>query len=142
MKWRDLENRCLVKGEPGDRLPDFLVELARERGWMSGSLTGLGGVRDVQLAYFDLELKQYLPISVEGVVEVVSLTGNLSRVQGQPFWHLHAAVSDRDGRVTAGHLVRLEVAITLECWIDAGLQHVDRERDPETGLNLLALGSG
>ena len=127
----------MTKGEPGECLPDALVDLARDQGWNSGSVQGLGGVTNVRLAYFDLQTKEYLPIEVEGIVELVSLMGNLALVKGEPFWHLHAVVSDRNGRVIAGHLVRLEVAITLECWIEAGLEPVTRAREEATGLNLL-----
>jgi hypothetical protein len=130
-------NRFLARGEVGDRIPDALVRLAREQSWMSGSLTGIGGVKDLQLAYFDLERREYLPIRVAGIVELVSLTGNLALVNGNPFWHLHAAVSDRNGHVFAGHLTSLEVAITVECWLDVSTTPVSRARDPETGLNLL-----
>lgn len=137
MRVAEIEGRLLVRGEVGDHFPDKLTRLARERYWRSGSLTGLGGVREVRLAYFDLDRKEYVPIHVPGVVELVSLTGNLALVNDQPFWHLHAAVSDRDGRVTAGHLSHLEVAVTVECWIDASSAPISRAPDPRTGLNLL-----
>lgn len=139
MRHRLIGRRCLVKGEPGDRLPDLLVTLAKQHGWASGSITGLGGVTDVHLAYFDVARKEYLPIHVAGIVELISLTGNLSTANGAPMWHLHAAVSDHHGRVTAGHLVSLEVAITLECWIEAETELVSRLKNETTGLNLLDL---
>lgn len=137
MKLVRIGNRFLARGEVGDQLPDALVKLARDHAWASGSLTGLGGVKDVQLAYFDLARREYLPIHVAGVVELVSLTGNLALVNGEPFWHLHAAVSDRNGTVTAGHLSGMTVAITVECWLDVNSASVARARDPQTGLNLL-----
>ncbi len=139
MKHRLVGRRCLVKGEPGDRLPDLLVALAKQYGWKSGSVAGLGGVTDVRLAYFDVVRKEYLPIDVPGIVELISLTGNLSTINDAPMWHLHAAVSDRDGRMTAGHLVSLVVAVTLECWIEAEMEPVTRRKDEATGLNLLDL---
>ena len=126
-----------MKGKRGDRLPEALVELAKQQGWASGSISGLGGVTNVQLAYFDVLRREYLPIAVDGIVELVSLTGNLSIVNDAPFWHLHAVVSDRDGHTTAGHLMSLEVAITLECWIDAAHEPITRRRDEQTGLNFL-----
>jgi uncharacterized protein len=130
-------NRFLARGEVGDRIPDALVRVAREQSWTSGSLTGLGGVKEVRLAYFDLDCSEYLPIRVPGIVELVNLTGNLALINGEPFWHLHAAVSDRNGHVSAGHLMSLEVAITVECWLDVSTTPVSRARDPETGLNFL-----
>ncbi|MBU0508425.1 DNA-binding protein [bacterium] len=132
-------SRFLAKFEIGEVLPRAFVELARERGWTSGSVSGIGGVRNVLLAYYDLAARKYLEFPVDGVVELVSLTGNLALVNGEPFWHLHAAVADREGNVKAGHLVHLEVAVTLECWIEPGAALVERTPDQHTGLNLLNL---
>lgn len=137
MRFRRVGSRFLLRGEIGDRFPAALVALAREQEWLSGSISGLGGVRNVKLAYFDVLRKEYLPIQVDGVVELVSLTGNLTIVDGEPFWHLHAVVSDAAGSVTAGHLASLEVAVTLECWIDIVGERVERWRDEVSGLNLL-----
>lgn len=129
--------RYLVRFEVGESLPAALTELAKERKWTSGSLSGIGGVHNVTLAYFDLADKRYLSFRVDGIVELVSLSGNLALVEEQPFWHLHATVADREGHVRAGHLVELEVAITVECWITPGQHAVHRRRDDYSGLNLL-----
>ncbi|MDD5087516.1 MAG: DUF296 domain-containing protein [bacterium] len=137
MKISEHDERFLVRFEVGESLPSALVKLTQAQQWTSGSLSGIGGVRNVALAYFDLAAKQYLSFQVDGVVELVSLIGNLALVDGQPFWHLHAAVADRQGTVRAGHLVGLEIAITAECWIVPGKYPVHRHRDDFSGLNLL-----
>jgi len=137
MRVSEHDERYLVRFEVGESLPTALSELAKERQWMSGSLNGIGGVHNVTLAYFDLDSRKYLQFRVDGIVELVSLVGNLAFVDGQPFWHLHAAVADRGGNVRAGHLVDLEVAITVECWIMPGKHAIYRRRDEYTGLNLL-----
>lgn len=139
MKSIETEGRWLVRFDPGEKLPDALVELARRQGWTSGALAGIGGVRNVTLAYYDLQLRQYLKFPVDGIVELVSLMGNLSVVEGVPTWHLHATVADRTGTVKGGHLVSLDVAITCECWIRPGDLTVTRRLDERSGLNLLDL---
>jgi uncharacterized protein len=129
----------LVRFDRGDWLPDKLTEFSAAQGWTSAYLTGIGGVKNVVLAYFDLDQKKYLEFQIEGVVELLSLQGNLSLLKNQPFWHLHAIVGDRLGQVRGGHLVRMEVAITLECWIQQFPLCVLREPDPVTNLNFLKL---
>jgi uncharacterized protein len=131
--------RFLVRCEVGEMLPDALVELARSRDWTAASLAGIGAVQQVQLAYYDLQARSYLTFHVDGIVELVSLTGNLGRLDGSPFWHLHAAVADREGNVRGGHLVHLEVAITVECWIHTSSLTITRKSDDYSGLNLLDL---
>jgi hypothetical protein len=137
MKIKQLDDQYLVRFEVGEVLPDALVTLARDQTWKSGSVVGLGGVKNVVLGYFDLEVRQYLRLPVDGIVELVSLLGNLSQVDGAPFWHLHASVANRDGCVTGGHLFCLEVAITIECWVRASNVPIERTHDDHFGLKLL-----
>src|SRR3989339_949918 len=108
---------CIARFDRGEIIPDRLTEFAREQKWLSAYITGIGAVKDVTLACFDLEQKKYLEFQVDGVVELLALNGNLSILNDKPFWHLHAIVGDRQGNVRGGHVVHLEVAITLECWI-------------------------
>jgi len=139
MRWIEDHSRLLVRLEVGEKLPDSLVEFARRLGMVSGSLSGIGGVRNVVLSYYDLQARQYVTFEVPGIVELVSLIGNVSLVSGQPFWHLHASVADREGNVKGGHLMSLEVAITVECWIERCSKMVQRNKDEFSGLNLLDL---
>jgi uncharacterized protein len=139
VKLLETADRCLVRFDPGETLPDALVALAQTQGWRAASLQGLGAVRDVTLAYYDLALRQYLKITVDGIVELVSLVGNLAYVNGAPIWHLHAAVAARAGALKGGHVVTFEVAITLECWIQPADHTVTRRLDERSGLNLLDL---
>jgi uncharacterized protein len=136
---RQVRQRFLVRFEVGDVLPQTLVAVSQEQGWKSGSLSGIGGVQEVVLGYYDLAAREYVKIPVEGIVELVSLAGNLSSVDGAPFWHLHAAVAGRDGRLYGGHLINLRVAITLECWIDPTDLSVERKYEDACGLKLMNL---
>ena len=139
MRWTEDHSRLLVRFEVGEKLPESLVDFARRLGIVSGSLSGIGGVRNVVLAYYDLPARQYVSFEVPGIVELVSLLGNVSLVNGRPFWHLHASVADREGNLRGGHLVSLEVAITVECWIERGSKMIQRKMDEYSGLNLLDL---
>jgi len=139
MKLAEDGQRVLVRIEVGEKLPDALVELAKVRGWGSASILGLGAVKGVTLAYYDLPNRKYVNHPVDGIVELVSLVGNLAIFNGAPIWHLHCSVADEHGSLKGGHLVTLEVAVTVECWIHPGDQPVTRRYDEAAGLNLLDL---
>lgn len=139
MRIAEDNDRTLVRFEVGERLPDALVELARQRGWGAAEVTGLGAVRAVTLAYYDLASRTYINHPVEGIVELVSLVGNLALLNGAPIWHMHCCVADRHGSLKGGHLVTLEVAVTVECWIQRSDVAVTRRYDDHTGLSLLDL---
>lgn len=122
----------------GSHIPDALVELALARKWQSAVCSGIGGVSEVELAYYDIEKREYLTIKVNGIVELVSLSGNLTGAEGEPFWHLHAVVADRAGRTFGGHLLSCKVALTVEL----AVWPMDRQRlrnfDESLGLRLLS----
>jgi len=139
MRIAEDDERFLIRFEVGEKLPDALVELARQRFWCSAAIMGLGAVKGVTLGYYDLENRTYIHHSVEGTVELVSLVGNLAMFNEAPVWHLHCSVADRNGDLKGGHLVSLEVAVTVECWIHVGAKPVMRRLDEHSGLNLLDL---
>lgn len=121
----------------GACLPTHLVEVAVRRGWPSAVCCGIGGISDVVLAYYDIETREYLNFSVPGIVELVSLNGNLTERDGAPFWHLHACVADRTGRTWGGHLVSCTVALTLELAVWPMNSRHERHENNELGLKLL-----
>jgi uncharacterized protein len=139
MKIAQEGSRFLIRFELGESLPASLLNLAEEQKWGSASLTGLGAVKNVQVAYFDLTENKYIAHNLDGIVELISLVGNLSWFNEKPVWHLHATLADCDGNVKGGHLIHLEVAVTVECWIHASQLHVARKLDSHSGLNLLDL---
>ncbi|RQV98274.1 DUF296 domain-containing protein [bacterium] len=139
MEYRQINDAFLVRFYRGEKLPDALITLAEEKGWKSGAFTAIGAVENLTLGYFDLDQKKYVKFPVAGVSEVLALNGNLSIFNNKPFWHLHAIVGDKNGSVRGGHLVCLEVAVTLECWIWPHVNPVERVPDELTGLNFLNL---
>ena len=105
----------------------------------SGSLSGLGSIRDAELGYYDLDKREYLRRRWPGDMEVVNLTGNLARRDGQPVLHAHATLSGPDFAAVGGHLFEATVAVTLELEVRPGADAVRRAPDEETGLNLIHL---
>lgn len=121
----------------GSQLPDALVELAATQNWISAVCSGIGGVSEVKLAYYDLPTQSYLAFDVDGIVELVSLTGNLTELDGKHFWHLHAVVADRNGRTYGGHLISCTVALTVEVAVWPMQKVYTRTLEASTGLRLL-----
>ena len=119
-----------------------LVSACKDAGVSAGSLSGLGAVNNTEIAYYDLETKEYLTKRFEDDREVVSLVGNVALVEGEPFIHAHVALGDRDMQMVGGHLVEATVAVTLEVSIsvipDATFQ---RTLNDMIGLKLLQLPS-
>ncbi|MBL0060355.1 MAG: DUF296 domain-containing protein [bacterium] len=127
----------LFRLKTGSHLPEALVEMAIAHRWNSAICCGIGGISEVRLAYYDLQKREYLTFDVEGIVELVSLDGNLTKLDDKPFWHLHAIVADRTGCTHGGHLMSCKVALTVEFAVWPMEKMYTRTLEQSTGLRLL-----
>ena len=75
-------------------------------------------------------------LSGDSEVEFASASGSLGLVDGKPFVHLHAVVSDRECVPRAGHLFSAVTAATLEFVLFVAEQPIERTKDEATALNL------
>jgi predicted DNA-binding protein with PD1-like motif len=130
-------NGYLLRLETGETVHESLIRFAGERGLEGGVISAIGAVRDVELGFYHLDRREYERRSEEGDLEVVSLTGNLSRLEGKPFLHAHAVLSRPDCTVVGGHLFRAVVAATLEVTVILADLKLTRRPDPRVSLSLL-----
>jgi predicted DNA-binding protein with PD1-like motif len=103
-----------------------------------GHLTGIGAVHDAVIAYFAVGKNAYQRIHEKEQAELLSLTGNLARYRGEPFFHVHVALGRRDGSARGGHLVEATARPTVELVLTTSARSVRRKIDRDTGLPLLA----
>ncbi len=139
MKFVQIDTGYILRLEIGESVLDAITEFLTRKGIKGGFISGIGAVKDVELGYFDLSEKKYLKNRYQGDFEVISLLGNISLVEGNPFVHAHILIADRDNKTYGGHLVHARVAVTLEVHIQQVSQSIERLPEPRTGLNLLNL---
>ena len=92
-----------LKGEVD--LVESITELARSKGIVMGTFTGIGAVKQGKLGYYDQRSHEYREIRIDSPMEIASCTGNVSLKGGEPFVHAHAVLSDEKGNTRAGHLL-------------------------------------
>jgi len=136
MDWKKAGDDFLIRLHAGEELVEMLTDWVQEAGVNGGTVQGLGGVRNVVLAFYNLDKKIYTQWKNPGNWEMVHLWGNLTHRDGKPFWHLHAVISDGEGNCKAGHLVSAEISITAELVVKPWSESVQRLPDESTGLNL------
>ncbi|WP_028217554.1 PPC domain-containing DNA-binding protein [Paraburkholderia oxyphila] len=84
---------------PGDDLRDALGAVLAEHGVAAGYVVqGIGSLSAVELRFAGVDT----PASLRGDYEILTLAGSLSPDGA----HLHASVSDAQGRVLGGHVAR------------------------------------
>ncbi len=139
MQFAKIQNGFLVRCDIGEELVSALTRFAYEKDIGSGTVTGIGALKNPVLGYFDLPKREYLRKEFEGNFELLNLTGNFAVIDSDIILHCHATISDADFRVFGGHLFRGEIAVTGEFYIYPGEIAIRRGPDENTGLNLIKL---
>lgn len=141
MKFRsNNETSFLLVFGRGDEIAATLTSFAREQAIHGASFTAIGACRSATIAYWNPDTKDYEKIEVSEQVEVVSLNGNIALGEdGQPRVHAHVALGKRDGTLVGGHFLSGVVYPTLELFLTPSSAALQRRRDEETGLALIAI---
>ena|SRR2546428_6734685 len=131
-----MKNHVLVL-KTGDDALAAITKFAKRNKIEGASFSAIGAFREATIAFWNWDTKEYEHIEVAEQVEVLTLTGNVSRAGNQVKLHSHVILGRRNGATVGGHLVRAVVRPTLEVFlIDYGTR-LARHRDQTTGLWLL-----
>ncbi|MGY1839108.1 MULTISPECIES: PPC domain-containing DNA-binding protein [unclassified Modestobacter] len=123
----------------GEEVISGLTDWATANELPATSFTGIGAFSEATLGYYDLDEQEYAEIPVPDQVEVLALTGDITR-DGSDGWQVHAHVvcGRRDGSTVGGHLLRAVTRPTLELVLTTSPSHLQRRHDPASGLALIA----
>ncbi len=121
----------------GENLFEGIIRCAKDVGLKSASISGLGALNDVTVAYYDLATKTYHTKLFSGMYELISLHGNIATLDGQPFLHIHAALGQEDYSVVGGHIMSATVGPSAEITIVPLTETINRAYDDQTGLKLM-----
>ena len=138
MDYRKLGSSYYIRMDKGDEIIASIRDVCRREGVSSATFTGIGGCQDAEIQVFRPERGEFETERVEGLLELVTLTGNLIlRDDGELSHHVHAlfAYQGADGqRIAAGHLKSSTVLYTAEIElrpVEGGA--IGASLDPETG---------
>ena len=123
--------------DKGDQVVEELERFAAEENLSAAHFSGLGAVSSARVAFFAREKKDYEIIPIDDQLEVLHLTGNVARHEGEPAIHPHVVLGRRDGTTVGGHLMEATVWPTLEVTLVETPATLRRTLDEESGLPLL-----
>jgi predicted DNA-binding protein with PD1-like motif len=129
----------VVALEPGEEIVASLTEVADKYKIGGGFISGLGSLREAEISFFDPQRKEYIPRSFEEPMEIGSLVGNISKLDGNRFIHCHITIAGPELIAFTGHLNRAVVGTAAEIYIRRLSQTVLRVKDPDAGFNPLHL---
>lgn len=142
MEFKQFGKRYIVRLDVGEEITETLKQFCSKNGIESGSVMGIGAIREARISYFDMGKRDYIDKEISEDLELTSLMGNVSIMNGEPFLHLHVTLSDSDFNVFGGHLSAGIISATGEIFIDTHEEQIVRKFYPETGFRLLALEDG
>jgi predicted DNA-binding protein with PD1-like motif len=137
MEYKRFQNKYVVRLNSGDEIVESIKELAKKENIRLGTVSGIGAVNKAKIGLYELAKKEYHSAEFMGDMEIVSLAGNITEMNGEVYIHLHIALSDESYGVKAGHLYSATISATGELFIDVIDGAVDRVKDEKIGLNLI-----
>ena len=140
MEYKRFKNTILARLNRGEEVISSLLDIAKKEKIKLASVSAIGATNDFTLGVFESDEKKYFSTDYKGSYEIVSLLGNLSLKDNEPYAHLHMTASNREGVVVGGHLNRAVISVTCEIFIniiDIDIK-VDRKFSDEIGINLFS----
>ncbi len=136
MEYRRDGDEVAIRLDLGDEIASAVAEVCRKEGVQSASFSAIGACSKAEISHYDTVRKEYRSTVLEGMLEIVSLLGNVTFSDGAPLVHAHVAFGLPDFSVQGGHLVRALVKPTCEISMRIRGIGVSRALDAASGLRL------
>ncbi len=137
MEYRKFDDTYVVRLNKGEEVIESLKDLCKNENIELAEITGLGASNLVEIGVFNVNTKEYNTKIFEGMFEITSLIGNVTRKDGEVYLHIHINFGDEEGLIKGGHLVRSIISATSEIVVRRINGKVGRKLSNEIGLNLL-----
>ena len=140
MEYKRIDDRhYVIRIDKGEEVLDQLKEFCNKEIINAGEFRGIGASDKIEIGLFNTKTKEYKTSIKEGMFEITSLLGNISRKDDDIYLHAHINFSDELLNVYGGHLVKCYISATCELIITVLNGNISREFNDEIGLNLFDL---
>ena len=136
MYYKQFGNTYMVRIDLGEDIVKSLKKLCEDEHILLGRVEAIGAADHAVIGVYDLEKKEYYPEKIDEFMEIASLNGNITVMDGKPYIHLHATLADRDHVIHGGHVLEMRVGATCEMFVTVPDGEVSRKKDEELGINL------
>lgn len=139
MKSTQQKNSYTLVLEKGENIIKTLKKFLSQKDIKAAHFSAIGAISEVDLGFYNLDIKQYTTKKFLEPLEIASMTGNVSELDGEIIIHCHGVFSKKDFSTIGGHVNESTVAATCEVFINQLDGKLHRKHDPKIGLNLLDL---
>ncbi len=128
----------ILRLDPDEEFIETIQNFCVENNIKSAWLEAVGSTKELELAYFNVDEKEYETESFQEFLEIITITGNISVKEGEVFCHAHGIFGKSDMKSLAGHVNRCIISATGEVMLHKYEGKVERKYDENTGLHLLS----
>ena len=139
MEFKRYGDTYMVRIDVGEEIMETLMNLCEAEDIRLAQVDAIGASERAVLGVYDLEHQCYCRNELIGIMEITSLSGNITQMNGRPYIHLHTTVTGDDQKVHGGHVISMRVGMTCEMFVRVLDGDVTRERDANLGINLWKL---
>ena len=136
MEYKKVKNHIIVRLDVGEEIISSIMNILKNEKISFATVTGIGATNDFTVGTYDVTNQLYKKSNYKGVYEIVSLLGNTSTMNNEPYIHIHMSAADKNNNVVGGHLNEAYISATAEIVLEIIETNVDRIKDPITGLNI------
>ncbi|MBS3132358.1 DNA-binding protein [Candidatus Woesearchaeota archaeon] len=133
------DGNFIVNLDKNDNVAESIMKFCSESEIKLGFFNGLGALDRVELAHFNAQTKKYSSIVMEDALEIISLHGNITEMDGRVYIHPHIVVSDDKMKAFGGHLKEGRVSTVAEIFVVPFKGKAERKFNESIGLNVLQL---
>ncbi len=138
MDYKKFGETYYIRIDRGEEIIDSIMKVCEKERIKSATFSGIGGCSSAEIQTFIPETGQFETRVLSGMLELISLMGNIvSDEAGKLYHHTHASFSYKDGDdhcMDAGHMKSVTVLYTAEIElkpVTGGV--IGRKYDQETG---------
>ena len=136
MLYKQSGNIYMIRIDAGEEIVESLKKVCEDERIRLGRVEAIGATDHAVIGVYDLEKKEYYPEQIDEFMEIASLNGNITAMDGNPYIHLHATLADQRHVIHGGHVLEMRVGATCEMFVTVPDGEVGRQRDEALGINL------
>ncbi len=132
-------NYVLMRLEKGEEILSTLQKFCKNQHIDNAYFSAIGSIENPTLAHYLVTSKKYSEKKIEGVYELLNITGNIALYNDEPLIHAHAIISDESMNTRGGHLISALVSATVEIHLRILDSVYTKSLDETIGLKLFDL---
>jgi len=118
MEISNKEAFIFLRLDPDEELIECLRLLATKLSLESAAIvSGVGMLNGACLGFFSATENKYHETAFEGIYDLSSVHGNITKMNGKPHPHIHMTFNDSKHVTYSGHVTSAICHLTMELWL-------------------------